>query len=242
MEELARDIKDSRASADAAARAAGARAAALATSPLPVVPHLTPQPRYETMLERFGITSREQLTCACHVHVSVDSDEEGVAVLDRIRIWLPVLTALSANSPFWNGTDTGYTSFRSQAWNRLPTTGPNEIFGSAQAYHNHVRALLRTGVPVDEAMMYFDARLSQHHPTVEIRVADVCLDTDTTVLLAALVRVLVETAARQWDAGEPPNPVPAAVLRLAGWRASKWASKATYCTPSTTIHARRATP
>ncbi len=70
------------------------------------------------MIDRFGLTAREQLTCGCHVHVAVESDEERVAVLDRIRVWLPVLTALSANSPFWNGEDTGYASFRSQAWNR----------------------------------------------------------------------------------------------------------------------------
>ncbi len=196
--------------------------AALATSPVPVVPHTTPQPRYEMILDRFSITTREQLTCGCHVHVSVDSDEEGVAVLDRIRTWLPVLTALTANSPFWNGTDTGYASFRSQAWGRIPTTGPHDIFGSAQGYHGHVQALLATGVPLDEAMMYFDARLSRDHPTVEIRVADVCLDADTTVLLAALVRALVETASRQWCAGEPPQPVSVAVLRLAGWQASRW--------------------
>ncbi|WP_162150259.1 glutamate-cysteine ligase family protein [Arthrobacter sp. H14] len=85
MEALSPDIKDSRASADAAARAAGARVTALATSPLPVVPHTTPQPRYEVILDRFGITTREQLPCGCHVHVSVDPDEQGVAVLDRIR-------------------------------------------------------------------------------------------------------------------------------------------------------------
>lgn len=222
MEALSLDIKDSRASADTAARAAGARVAALATSPLPVVPHITPQPRYEMILDRFGITTREQLTCGCHVHVSVDSDEEGVAVLDRIRAWLPVLAALSANSPFWNGTDTGYASFRSQAWGRIPTTGPNDIFGSAQGYHEHVQGLLATGIPMDEAMMYFDARLSRNHPTVEIRLADVCLDADTTVLLAALVRALVETASHQWNAGESPQPVSTAMLRLAGWQASRW--------------------
>lgn len=221
METLAADILRCRSNADAAARAAGARTVALATSPLPVTSHSTPGERYAAMMERFGITTREQLTCGCHVHVSVDSDDEAIGVLDRIGMWLPVLTALSANSPYWQGTDTGYASFRSQVWNRLPVTGPNDIFGSANAYHRRVSDLLATGVPIDEGMIYFDARLSRAHPTVEIRVADVCLEAGSTVLIAALTRGLVETAARQWQAGGAAGTVPADVLRLAGWRASK---------------------
>jgi len=78
-----------------------------------------------------GLTCAEQLTCGCHVHVAVSSDEERVAVLDRIRPWLAVLTALTNNSPFWNGADTGYAGYRTQAWNHWPATGPTELFGSA---------------------------------------------------------------------------------------------------------------
>jgi Glutamate-cysteine ligase family 2(GCS2) len=81
------------------------------------VPLTQPEPdthhdRYDALMEKYALTAREQLTCGCHVHVSVRSDEEGVAVLDRIRSWLPSLIALSSNSPFWNGTDSGYASFR----------------------------------------------------------------------------------------------------------------------------------
>jgi carboxylate-amine ligase len=70
-------------------------------------------------------------------------------------------------------------------------------------------------------MVYFDARLSEQHPTVEVRVADVCLLADDVVLLAALARALVETAARSWRAGVPPTPVRTEVLRLARWRAGR---------------------
>ncbi|MCZ9344105.1 glutamate-cysteine ligase family protein, partial [Streptomyces sp. TRM76130] len=76
-----------------------------------------------------------QLVMGCHVHVSVDSDEEGVAVADRVRPWLSVLNALSANSPFWQGKDTGYSSYRSRVWQRWPSAGPTELFGSAERYH-----------------------------------------------------------------------------------------------------------
>jgi carboxylate-amine ligase len=218
---LGDELRAWRGRADRAAAAAGARVAALATSPLPVVPQRTASERYRTMAERFGLTAAEQLTCGCHVHVAVQSPEEGVAVLDRIRVWSPVLTALSANSPFWQGTDSGYASFRSQAWQRWPTAGPIEVLGSLERYRALVDALLASGVALDEGMVYFDARLSARYPTLEVRVADVCLRAEDAVLMAALVRGLVDTAADEWRRGVPAPAVPAALVRLATWRAGR---------------------
>lgn len=222
LEELAEDLVACRASADRAATLAGARAVALATSPLGCRPTLTEDERYGRMEQRFAHIAREQLTCGCHVHVGVASDEEGVAVLDRIRVWLPLLAAVSANSPFWQGIDTGFASYRSQVWSRWPLAGPYPVFGSAEKYHRLVDELLGTQVPLDHGQIYFDARLSRAHPTVEIRVADVCLYADDAVLLAALVRALVETAARDWRSGVAPHAVPETVLRLAAWRAGRF--------------------
>ncbi|MDQ0797844.1 glutamate--cysteine ligase [Streptomyces sp. B1I3] len=199
----------------------GASVVALATSPLPVGPAISADERYRWMQQEFGLTALEQLTCGCHVHVSVESDEEGVAVVDRIRPWLAPLLAMSANSPFWQGLDTGYRSYRSRVWGRWPSAGPTEAFGSAERYHDHVADMIATGVVRDPGMVYFDARLSHNHPTVEVRVADVCLDASTTVLLAVLVRALVETAAREWREGVPPRPVGTGLLRLASWRAGR---------------------
>ncbi|GAA0477730.1 glutamate--cysteine ligase [Streptomyces sp. NPDC046215] len=221
MADLALEIRRRRAVASEQARAVGAEVAALATSPLPADPSLSPGRRYHRLAAAYGLTAQEQLTCGCHVHVQVDSDEEGVAVLDRVRPWLAPLLALSANSPFWQGEDTGYSSYRSRVWGRWPSAGPVEAFGSAERYHEQVKAMVATGALLDEGMVYFDARLSHTFPTVEVRVADVCLDADDTVLVAALVRGLVETSARAWRAGEPPAPVPVAVLRLAAWRAGR---------------------
>jgi carboxylate-amine ligase len=221
MADLAAEIVRCREQATDHADRFGARVAALATSPLPVSPSLNAGERYRWLEEQFGLTTQEQLTCGCHVHVSVESDDEGVAVLDRIRPWLSVLLALSTNSPFWQGKDSGYSSYRSRVWGRWPSAGPVGIFGTAGQYHEQVDAMVGTGVLRDKGMIYFDARLSDTYPTVEIRVADVCLDASTTVLLAALVRGLVETAAREWRAGRPPAPVGVGLLRLAAWRAGR---------------------
>lgn len=216
---LAAEIRTGRTYADSLALKAGARIAALATSPARVTPLATRGDRYDALVEKFALTAREQLTGGYHVHVSVASDEEGVGVLDRIRSWLPALLALSSNSPFWNGADSGYASFRTQAWNRWSSAGPTDVFGSAEAYHALVAGLSGTGVVTSPD---FDARLSVRHPTVEIRVSDVCLDARDAALIAALVRALVETAAREWEAGQTPDLVPAAILRQGAWRASRF--------------------
>ncbi|MFF1836455.1 glutamate--cysteine ligase [Streptomyces sp. NPDC058231] len=221
MDELAEEILRLRAEAAGHAADLGAAVVALATSPLPVDPSIGTGERYQWLERQFGLTAQEQLTCGCHVHVSVDSDEEGVAVLDRVRPWLSVLLALSANSPFWQGQDSTYSSYRSRVWGRWPSAGPVDVFGTAGHYHEQVQALLDTGVLRDEGMIYFDARLSHRYPTVEIRVADVCLDASVTVLLATLVRGLVETAAREWRTGRPPAGFGTALLRMAAWQASR---------------------
>ncbi|WP_328885369.1 glutamate--cysteine ligase [Streptomyces sp. NBC_00316] len=221
MHELADEIIRRRAEAAGHAANLGAAVVALATSPLPVSPSIGTGERYQWLEQRFGLTVQEQLTCGCHVHVSVESDEEGVGVLDRLRPWLSVLLALSANSPFWQSQDSGYHSYRSRVWDRWPSAGPVDVFGSADRYHKEIRALLDTEVLRDEGMIYFDARLSHRYPTVEVRVTDVCLDPTVTVLVATLIRALVDTAALEWRAGKPPAAFRTALLRMAAWRASR---------------------
>jgi carboxylate-amine ligase len=233
LPEISEHIRSSRLAAAQSAAGVGVSVAALATSPVTVHASLTPSHRYLRIGDAYGPTAGEQLTCGCHVHVGVDSPDEGVAVLDRIRPWLPPLLALSANSPFWQGGDTGYDSWRHQVWGHWPSSGPTELFGSVEAYRATVASLLGTGVLLDEGMIYFDARLSRRYPTVEIRVPDVCLRADDAVLLAALTRALVDTAAQAWRAGTPPDPVRAELLRLAMWRAGRSGLRNDLVHPST---------
>lgn len=221
LDQVAAQLRHWRTAAGSAAEQVGARIVATGTSPLPVTPEVTIKARYQRMVTAFALTTAEQLTCGCHVHVGIESREEGVAIMDRIRIWLPVLQGLSANSPYWQGVDSGYASFRSQVWRRLPTAGPTGRFGSAAGYDAEIDRLLATEVLFDKGMLYFDVRLSHHLPTVEVRIADVCLHRDDALLIAALVRALAETAVRAWHAGEPAPDVDTSVLRLATWRASR---------------------
>ena len=221
LDDLRREVVRLRVEAAAAAERTGVRIAALATSPLTAAPTVTPDQRYERMVELYRLTAAEQLTCGLHVHVETASAEEGVGVLDRIRPWLAVLLALSTNSPFWQGQDTGYQSYRTQAWSRWPAAGPTAVFGSVTGYRSMVASVLATGTLLDEAMLYFHARLGRGLPTVEVRVADVCLYADDALLIAALTRALVDTAAREWQSGTPAPTVPTELLTLAAWRASR---------------------
>lgn len=222
MSLLEAELRDCRSRASSAAEQAGARLVASATSPVPVEPCHVRTERYDKIAERFGIISTDMLTCGCHVHVAVESAEEAVGVLDRIRVWLPVLLALSANSPFWQGHDTGYASYRNQALGAWPVSGPTDVFGSAGRYRAVVDDVVATGAVLDEGMVYFDARRSHRYPTVEIRMPDVCLDVRDAVLVAALSRGLVETSAQEWANGNPPPTTTALLLRLATWRAARW--------------------
>jgi glutamate---cysteine ligase / carboxylate-amine ligase len=218
--ELARELRRRRSAAVDAAEQADVAVAALATSPLPVEPHIFPDDRYERAAERFGLLASEQLTCGCHVHVGIDSPDEGVAVIDRVGPWLPVLRAITANSPYWQGRDTGYASYRTEVWGRWPSAGPTEPFGSAATYDATVQTMVDTGTVLDAGMIYFDARLNQELSTVEVRVADVMLDVDDVVVFAALARALVTTAARQWRDATAAVPMRTEVLKLAHWQAA----------------------
>jgi len=181
-------------------------------------PEITPGARYLRMAEWFGAVGHTSNTCGCHVHVAVPDRSTGVTVSNRLRPWLPVLLALGANSPFDEGSDTSYHSWRHVMWTRWPSAGPPPLFDSLDHYDDSVDAMLRSGAMLDRGMVYWDIRLSEHQPTVEFRISDVPATAGTAALLAGLLRGLVGTAL---DDDRPPPGLPAEVLRGNLWRAAR---------------------
>ncbi len=222
LDGLRADLLARRRELSAAAAARGVHLLAVATSPGDGRSSTTDDARYRRMMGEFGAVGRQQLTCGMHMHVEIESPEEGVAVLDGIRAWLPLLIALSANSPYLHGEDTGYAAFRTMLWGQWPTAGPGQPFGDVGTYHALREELISSGAALDDGMLYFDARLSARYPTVEIRVADVCVRPDDSVLVAALGRALVDEAARRWRAGQRPPHLRVELLRAAQWRAARY--------------------
>lgn len=226
LAELREHVVRARRAAAEAAEGAGLRTVAAGAAPLGSgEPRATRDDRYQAMVDTFGEVARPAGTCAMHVHVQVASEEEGVRVVDALRPWLPALLAVSANSPFYRGRDTRHASWRSQAWAGWPSAGPTERFGDVETYRRVCRELIASGAARDEGMLYFDARLSQRYPTVEVRVTDVCTDPDDAVLVAALARGLVTQAAGP-DAAAARGPAAgqwrAELLRAAQWRAARY--------------------
>lgn len=182
---------------------------------------ITPEPRYQAMVDRWAGLASSQDICGCHVHVGVPDLETAVAVMDRARPYLPVLLAMTGSSPFHDGVDTGYESYRTLWWSRWPHTGTPEYLGGAERFEQVVAGLVASGVIGDRSHLYWDVRPSAHLPTLEFRLADVCTDVDGAVLHAALVRSLVRVLAARVARGDPcPRPRPE-LLRAARWRAAR---------------------
>ncbi|MFF8931357.1 glutamate--cysteine ligase [Streptomyces longwoodensis] len=215
-----------RATRTAAARAAARLGLRIASTGSPVlgptdpVP-ITPGTRYARSAAHFRALDDEQTVCACHIHVGLPDPRDAVHVSNHLRPWLPALTALSANSPFEGGRDTGYASWRTLTWGRWPVSGPPPYFASPAHFDDLVGTLLEAEALIDRGGLYWDIRPSHHLPTIEVRVADAALTPHDTLLLAAVVRALTATALTALRAGEPaPRPAPE-LLRAACWRAAR---------------------
>ncbi|MEX0172972.1 carboxylate-amine ligase [Streptomyces sp. LMG1-1-1.1] len=207
----------------AAAETSGCRVAATGAAPLrgglPVP--VTPTPRYLRMEGEARQLVDEQLICGMHVHVGVPDPETGVAVLNRIRGWLPTLLAMSANSPLWDGRDTGFASWRTILFGRWPVSGPPPHFDGVCDYEERIERLVASGMIADRGQVYWQARLSDRYPTVEVRCLDVQLRADDAVMFAGIVRGLVATAIAEEKAGTPLPVVAPELAQAANWHAAR---------------------
>jgi carboxylate-amine ligase len=205
-----------------AAERIGCVVLATGVAPFGAASQVTPDPRYHTLAARYPALVGNAGTCACHVHVGVPSRAAGVRVLARLRPWLAALLAISANSPYVDGLDSGWASARYPLWSRWPTARPPGEWRDAGDYDAAVDEAIRRGEALDARSVYFYARLSPRHPTVEVRIADVCLDVDDAVLLTGLVRGLVVTALAEERRGAPPPRVPDALVERALHEAARY--------------------
>ena len=223
-----------------AAEADGQRIVAASTHPFShwEDQRLTPNTRYRRLVENFRQLAEEQLSFGFHVHVGLDDREAAVQVLNHLRVWLAPMLALSANSPFWLGKDSGYASYRTQVWGRFPTAGPPGYFSSLASHDALVKALVETGGVMDVESVYWDARLPEKHDTVEIRVADVCSKLDEAVMLAGLGRALVRECHERALQNEPSPEAQPEMLATAHWLASRYGLNAELVDPE----ARRTVP
>ncbi|MDK1474021.1 glutamate--cysteine ligase [Streptomyces sp. 549] len=221
-------------SLSSAAENAGCRLAASGSAPLAghAPMPVTDSPRYRALLDAAPQLVDEQLINGMHVHVAVPDRATGVAVLNRLRPWLPVLVAMGANSPIWQGHDTGFASWRTVVFNRWPVSGQPPLFDGEEDYERRVEGLLNAGVVGDRGALYWHARLSEKYPTVEVRALDVQLRSRDAVLFGGLIRALVATAVEEERAGAPTPAVPHEILVGAGWHAARYGLDARLVDPA----------
>lgn len=189
---------------------------------------ITDKERYQTIKQNLKQLICELVIFGCHVHVGLndnffkDRPDIALEVVNRCRLWLAPLLALTANSPFWEGDDTGYDSFRTELWCRLPSAGPPPYFEDLEEYHQFLTGFIQSGVIPDATMLYWDIRLSEHFPTIEFRIADVCTTIDEAMMLAGLVKALVRTSYEDTLAGTPYPATKSELLKAAHWTAARY--------------------
>ncbi|MFI0240535.1 glutamate--cysteine ligase [Streptomyces sp. NPDC016845] len=208
------------------ARAASRLGLRVISSGTPVLGQHTPPPlsageRYAQSLATFRALDHEQTVCACHIHVEMPDLATALATSNHLRPWLPGLLALSGNSPYWHGQDTGYDSWRSLAWGRWPVAGPPPYFESAAHFEDLVGRLITSRTLMDRSGVYWDIRPSHHVPTLEVRVADAAYSSDDTLLLAAAVKGLALAALAAVREGRAAPRPEAEMLRAGYWRAAR---------------------
>jgi glutamate---cysteine ligase / carboxylate-amine ligase len=192
--------------------------------------------RYERMLEQYGRVAWDETSFGMHIHVGVPDSVDRVQLLDRVRVYVPHLLALSCSSPFFEGADTGYASYRSILWRRWPYSGVPPRFGSMEEYCRLVDRLIAASAIDDERSLYWSIRPHSSYPTLEFRVPDVCPRMDDAVAVASLARALVVAAHDGRIEPDPRSPigpgVADAILSGNEWRAARYGLDATLVEPA----------
>ncbi len=223
LAEVRAEVLRLRREVNAAAAKEGAQIAAASTHPFSDWrdQRITPKERYKGIVESYQRLARQQAAFGFHVHVGLADREAAIRVMNRLRLWLAPMLALSANSPFWLGEDSGYASYRTQVWGRMPVSGPPGIFDSKAEHDELIDALVASGAVADSTKVYWDIRLPEDLDTIEVRVLDVCSRADEAVMMAGLTRAVVRTCYERAEREEPyPKPRPE-LLRAAHWLASR---------------------
>ncbi len=182
---------------------------------------VTPKDRYRRLQASFQQLAREQIIFGCHVHIGMSDRNAAIKTMARARLWLAPLVALTANSPYWLGEDSGYASFGREMWRRWPLAGIPPELASERQYDELVDSLVEIEIIKDATKIYWDIRPSTRFETLEFRATDVCMTVDEAVMLAGLVRALTRACHRESQESKPAPSVPYEILVAANWRATR---------------------
>jgi len=159
------------------------------------VQEIYPDPRYAQVVEDLQLVARANLIFGLHVHVGIEDREAAIRIMNSLRYFLPHILALSTNSPFWLGMDTGYKSYRAKVFENFPRTNLPDAFSSYSEFESYVSLLIKTNCIDNAKKIWWDVRPHPFFNTIEVRVCDIPLRAEETIAIAALIQA---TACKLW--------------------------------------------
>jgi len=152
---------------------------------------ITPNPRYEDIVNELQDAARSNLIFGLHVHVGIEDKNMAMHIANSVRYFLPHVYALSTNSPFWEGRNTGFKSFRSKVFDKFPRTGIPDYFNTYEDFMCYVNLLIKTGCIDNAKKIWWDLRVHPFFPTIEFRICDIPMLVDETMAITAIFQALV---------------------------------------------------
>ena len=206
------------------AQSLGYRIGAAGTHPFSAwqVQLITPHPRYDDIINELQDTARSNLIFGLHVHVGIEDRNMSLHIANSIRYFLPHIYALSTNSPFWEGRNTGFKSYRSKVFDKFPRTGIPGPFDSFAEYENFINLLVKTNCIDNAKKIWWDIRVHPFFPTIEIRICDIPLTIDETIGIAALIQALVAKLYKLRESNLNFMIYKRALINENKWRASRY--------------------
>lgn len=183
---------------------------------------ITADERYTTIVNDMQQIARINLIFGLHVHVGIPDREEAIDVMNQARYFLPHLYALSVNSPFWLGQNTGLKAYRQMIFQRFPRSGIPDAFESLSEYEDYLKLLVMTGCIDNAKKIWWDIRLHPFFDTIEFRICDAQSRVDDTVALAALMQAIVAKLQKLRDQNVTFRSYPRRLLDENRWRAARY--------------------
>ena len=183
---------------------------------------ITDDPRYHNIVNELQDAARSNLIFGMHCHVGIESREVGLQLINQACYFLPHIFSLSTNSPFWEGRNTGYKSFRTKVFDKFPRTGLPEYFDSVQSYDNFLETLVKTNCIDNPKKIWWDLRLHPFYNTIEFRICDMSLTVDETICIVAIIQAIVAKLYRLNMANTSFNVYRLALIKENKFRAARY--------------------
>lgn len=183
---------------------------------------ITDHPRYHEIVDKLQDTARGNLIFGLHVHVGIPNREIGLQLMNQARYFLPHIFALSANSPFWLGRNTGFKSYRTKVFDKFPRTGIPDYFESVAEYDSYINLLIKTNCIDNGKKIWWDLRLHPFFETIEFRICDVPMRIDETIALAALIQAVVAKIYKLMKENLTFRNYKRALINENKWRAARY--------------------